>query len=41
LALISNGVAIEIEKLVAQLIDVAPVPIVMSDDDDVEDDDAD
>jgi N-6 DNA Methylase len=40
-ALIANGVAIEIEKLVAQLIEVAPVPIVLSDDDEVEDDDAD
>lgn len=40
-ALIANGVAIEIETLVAQLIGVAPVPITISDDELVEDDDAD
>lgn len=40
-ALIANGVAVEIEALVAQLIGVAPVPITISDDELVEDDDAD
>ncbi len=40
-ALIANGVAIEIEKLVAQLIGVALVPITPLDDDELEDDDAD
>jgi len=40
-ALIANGVALEIEALVAQLIGVAPVPIVLTDDDEPEDDDAD
>ena len=40
-ALIANGVADKIEKLVAQLIGVAPVPIVLSNDDEPEDDDAD
>ena len=40
-ALIANGVALEIEALVAQLIGVTPVPIVLSDDDEPEDDDAD
>lgn len=40
-ALIANGVAAKIEELVAQLIGVAPAPIIISDNDDVEDDDAD
>ena len=40
-ALIANGVAIQIEELVAQLIGVAPAPIIINDDDDVEEDDAD
>ena len=40
-ALIANGVALEIEGLVAELIGIAPVPIVLSDDDEQEDDDAD
>jgi hypothetical protein len=40
-ALIANGVAIQIEELVAQLIGVAPSPIVLGEDEDVEDDDAD
>jgi hypothetical protein len=39
--LIANGVAAKIEKLVARLIGVAPVPIVLSDNDEVEQDDAD
>ncbi len=40
-ALIANGVALEIEELVAQLIGVAPAPIVIADDDELEDNNAD
>jgi hypothetical protein len=39
--LIANGVAIEIEALVAQLIGVTPAPIVLGEDDELEIDDAD